>query len=1343
MTVTTSTNPRLALVKTASQPEAPAIAFAPGDEIEYTLAVTNSGSGAASAVRVVDDIPAGTRFSAVTAGSGVFDAINNRVVFEQASLAAGASATFKFTVTLDSVLPAGTTTVTNTASVSASNAAGASDTADSTAAAAPDLQLTKSGPPSVPYPAAVLTAAAEAATELFVSTTAGLEIGQAVRLGETVATITAVSARTLTVDTPVTAASGTPLAGALSFGLSYRNTGNADATGVVLTDTLPAGFGYLDASPVPTSSPASGASGVVTWTLGRLAPGDSGTIRLRVFPTGTTGDLINAAQIALEQTDPTPANNADSATVAVGGLVVAKRTTTPLRKTGEAAAYSIVLSNTLASPVTGVTVRDLLPPGFSYVAGSGKVGGSTVAPNGGVSDPVPTWSGVTVPANGTLVIEFSALVGADVGSGTYQNAVDVSAPAGIGVTPFDPLTTPDEDVTVVGNDVGLVDGVVFIDRNGNGVFDPAVDSVLPGIRVVIDDGLPNPYAVTTDANGYFSQLLPSGSYTVIVNGAVLPAGTVALAPGSTSSTPVTVPGGGQVTDNTGFLTAALPSRTLSGTVFNDNGASGGSAGNGVKDGAEPGTNAGGLNVVIVDASNRVLAVASVGGDGSWSTSVDAGTGYAAYITTASPTLGSTVSPAALLPSSWLVSGEGDATANGIRSAIDATTDVSGLDFGIAACDGTARVSGRIWLDANGDDIRDDGEALFTAAKVPMLLIPQGNTPGEPRIVLASGGEYAFTGLAPGSYLLQVQDANLNRAQGLYPTASSLFFTEPSACAQVVKDFGYAAPAGIVLSGKVWLDVNGDGVRNEWFDASNDQRVTLNEAGAALDYADWEWLDLDGSETYDQPTDAGELNECGFGSDVAPGNVALTGPNPYAATRIVGYQGDWRTQPATVYGNYVASLVMSDSLDARALSLSAAARCRPLSTKLADAAPARVQALAAAPSVGAAAAAPLADDATCGLTSAPTQTRTLSAEAPIGADMDFGIACPLNGGGLTVSKSVYLGHDLGAGCATAGDSVVVVDKLRTPRAVTWCVSVTNNGPAPLVNPVFDDPGLDVLADPLQNQARFVPVGGASGPLLIGQTRTWYVEDSRELSLVNVVGVSMTPADADGDPLPGATPVSGRDDAGATFGYVFDPPFGVKVGTQGGQDIIRWTMVWVNDNVVAANNVLITDPPPDGMTAVGGTLVCSPSGTTTVDSCTFEPPSPAFPRGRVRVIANFGPDFGVTLGSIDTAPNRLEIRFDARIDRPAEARTYENQGFASWDPPGDEGPLDASTYDRSQLSGLDPDTPPSLVDPVDVPPNPSPAPVISPPRPIPALSPLALAGLCMLLMLGALRLRRRGA
>lgn len=306
-----------------------------------------------------------------------------------------------------------------------------------------------------------------------------------------------------------------------------------------------------------------------------------------------------------------------------------------------------------------------------------------------------------------------------------------------------------------------------------------------------------------------------------------------------------------------------------------------------------------------------------------------------------------------------------------------------------------------------------------------------------------------------------------------------------------------------------------------------------------------------------------------------------------------------------------------------------------------------------------------------------------------------------GGQLQLIKTAYFGHDAGTGCPGSKE-ISVVNKFRVPVDLTWCFSATNmSDEVWLDTPVFTDEGLGI--GPGNQSGLRLRSGGF--PLEPGATAIWYYEDNRDLSLLNYVELTMVPVEADGRPIEGADPATGSDSIPAIFGYVFDPPFGVKTGQIEGQDIVRWTMVWVNDNVIRANGVFITDPPPEGMT-MHGAPICTPYGSTTVDSCDYEAPSAAFPRGRVLVHANLGPDFGVTVGTIGQAANRLEIAFDVLVDRPEAEVTYENQGTAEWTPPEVDETFESETYDLTQLEALDPQQPISELDPVEVPPVESP-------------------------------------
>lgn len=355
-----------------------------------------------------------------------------------------------------------------------------------------------------------------------------------------------------------------------------------------------------------------------------------------------------------------------------------------------------------------------------------------------------------------------------------------------------------------------------------------------------------------------------------------------------------------------------------------------------------------------------------------------------------------------------------------------------------------------------------------------------------------------------------------------------------------------------------------------------------------------------------------------------------------------------------------------------------------------------------------------------------------------ASVDLDVISGPRVGSLSLQKTVYQGHDGGAGCPGLKE-LTVVDKNRVPMPVTWCFALSNTGTEALADPIWDDEPL-FTDKPGTGQTPMTLRAGSAMPLQPGATAWYFVEEMRVSSLVNSVTVTMTPVEPDGSPIPDAEPVTDSDTVQVIFGYVYDPPFGVKVGQEQGQDIVRWTMVWVNDNVVRADGVVITDPPPAGMTMYGAP-VCTPYGSTTVDACSYDPPDATYPRGRVRVLANFGPDYGVTVGTLGSAANRLEIAFDVLVDRPEEEITYENQGEAEWQPPEEDEPLETETYDITQIEELNPDLPITDLNPADIPPAESPVRPLDPVGPEPPVQPSSIPTLSewglillVLLMLG---------
>ncbi|MFO0902488.1 MAG: DUF11 domain-containing protein [Pirellulales bacterium] len=161
----------------------------------------------------------------------------------------------------------------------------------------------------------------------------------------------------------------------VTFTVNVTNNGPTAATGVQITDLLPTGLTFVSAT--PSTGTYSSATGV--WTLGALSnTAGSNTASMQIVATVTGSSVItNTATIsAVDQFDTNTANNQDSEAVTpnVLDLGIAKTVDDNTPDRNQNVTFTLTLTNNGPIPATGVNVTDLLPTGLTFVSATPSVG---------------------------------------------------------------------------------------------------------------------------------------------------------------------------------------------------------------------------------------------------------------------------------------------------------------------------------------------------------------------------------------------------------------------------------------------------------------------------------------------------------------------------------------------------------------------------------------------------------------------------------------------------------------------------------------------------------------------------------------------------------------------------------------------------------------------------------------------------------------------------------------------------------------------------------------------------------------------------------------------------------
>lgn len=286
-----------------------------GGKVTWTLQVTNHGPDDATGVTIVDTLPAGTVFASADPGC---TAAGPTVTCAIGALAADASVTRTISATVPAAL--GSTTIVNTATVSGSQTdprrEDNSASFPTTVGPSTDLAVVKTGPAQV-------------------------------------------------------AANGTA-----TWTLLVTNGGPSAATGVTVTDTLPAGLTSIVAT--PSQGTCQIADRTLTCAAGSLAPAGSMQIQVQAqVPVALQGSsLVNTAAVGGTEPDPNPGNNTSTTTTPVGppdasdfDLALTKTVDdTPPPEIGKRFRYTVTVRNSGPAPAASVTVLDTLPSAVEYVS---------------------------------------------------------------------------------------------------------------------------------------------------------------------------------------------------------------------------------------------------------------------------------------------------------------------------------------------------------------------------------------------------------------------------------------------------------------------------------------------------------------------------------------------------------------------------------------------------------------------------------------------------------------------------------------------------------------------------------------------------------------------------------------------------------------------------------------------------------------------------------------------------------------------------------------------------------------------------------------------------------------
>lgn len=420
------------------------------------------------------------------------------------------------------------------------------------------------------------------------------------------------------------------------------------------------------------------------------------------------------------------------------------------------AAGTATIGDRVWSDANGNQVQDAGEPGISGV----KVRLYTDTNGNGVIDSGETYIETTTGPGGSYLFTGIAATGTQ----DYIVYVDPAQTALSAYTKTTPsafsLLNVASGVSYLNADFGFkgplntITDRIWRDANGNGSVDSG-ESGIAGVTVDLLDNSGNVIATTaTDANGNFTfSGVANGVYQVQVTDTAHKLtdhyGTTSYAQ-SNLRTGITVNNGNVSNTSFGYNV----SRAIGDTVFNDNGAGGGTAGNGIQDGSEPGIS--GVTVLLYrDNGNGTFEPGGLDGSPVGTLTTDASGNYL-FSGLSDGTYWVSIDNTQAALGSFNLTTADDSAVAGHQRKVMLSGGVSHLDidYGYRATVNRS-ITGTLWNDKNKNGLIDDGTGTGLAGVTINLLNGSGTVIGT--TTTDASGNYSFSGLPDGTYTVRVTD----------------------------------------------------------------------------------------------------------------------------------------------------------------------------------------------------------------------------------------------------------------------------------------------------------------------------------------------------------------------------------------------------------------------------------------------------------------------------------------------------------------------------------------------------------------------------------------------------------